>query len=355
MYRLHEVKDVTINGQNRLESLTIRKIFTKEDIAAAHLAGKELVDEVTELQAFTLLTCSSKSCDPDLFTAINDSGIVFDGGVVVNKDFRTVDPNIYAVGDFTVFSRVHIKEEPHFQLNSRELGLYVGSIILEQELSSTMKSECQFNPKNGLPIFVHPRSCSIYVAGDKLFYQSRLGKDFHDCHVLLTGDLQSERLCALKLDPFGVVVEVAYLGKSAVEVRNLSKLVGWHESYLNEAIHCFEEGDVSDWIQFFREEWATAIYHDKFGEFVEATRDVLATDKGTYSLLDSVTDALEASTENDVVIEEWKKAIGPRGQFLDDNTKRIVEMQTMDYLRSNKAMLTRFSVPMKKSEAKAEK
>ena len=163
---------------------------------------------------------------------------------------------------------------------------------------------------------MHPRSANVYVAGGKLFYQSKLGKDFHDCHVLLTGDLQSERLCALKLDPFGVVVEVAYLGKSAVGVRNLSKLVGWHESYLNEAIHSFEEGDVSDWIDFFREEWATAIYHDKFGKFVEATRDVLATsDKGTYSLLDSVTDALEASTENDVVIEEWKKAIGPRGQF----------------------------------------
>ena len=54
MYRLHEIKDVTINSQNRLESVTIRKLFTKEDIAAAHLAGKELVDEVTELQSLHL-------------------------------------------------------------------------------------------------------------------------------------------------------------------------------------------------------------------------------------------------------------------------------------------------------------
>ena len=355
VHRLHDVKDVTINDQNRLESVTIRKLFTKEDMAAARLAGKEMVEELVEVPAFTLLTCTSKSCDPDLFTAINESGIVFDGGVVVNKDFRTVDPNIYAVGDFSVFSRVHVKEEPHLQHNSRELGLYVGAVILEQHLHSTIKPECEFKPKSGLPDFVQPRSLSVYVAGGKLFYHAKLSKEYHDCNVLLTGDLQSDRMCALKLDPFGVVVEVAYLGKSTVEARNLSKLVGWHESYLNEAIHSYEEGVVTDWIDFFREEWACAIYHDKFGEFVEATRAVLASDKGTYTILDSVVEALEASTENDVVIEEWKKAIGPRGQFLDENTKRIVEMQTVDYLRSNKAMLTRFSIPTKKSEAKSEK
>ena len=81
----------------------------------------------------------------------------------------------------------------------------------------------------------------------------------------------------------------------------------------------------------------------------------MASDKGTYTILDNVTEALEASTENDVVLEEWKKAIGPRGQFLDENTKRIVEMQTVDYLRSNKAMLTRFSIPTKKSKEREKK
>ena len=111
---------------------------------------------------------------------------------------------------------------------------------------------------------------------------------------------------------------------------------------------------VTDWIDFFREEWASAIYHDKFAEFVDTTRAVLASDKGTYTILDNVTEALEASTENDVVLEEWKKAIGPRGQFLDENTKRIVEMQTVEYLRNNKAMLTRFSIPTKKSKESKE-
>eukprot|EP01037_Dinobryon_pediforme_P018940 gene18940-19279_t len=43
----------------------------------------------------------------DVFTAINESGLVFDGGLVVDQSFRTVDPVIYGVSNYTRFSRKH--------------------------------------------------------------------------------------------------------------------------------------------------------------------------------------------------------------------------------------------------------
>ena len=70
----------------------------------------------------------------------------------------------------SAFLVVCVKEEPHHHHNSRELGLYVGSVLLEQHLHSTIKPMCEFKPKNGLPDFVQPRCFSVYVAGGKLFY-----------------------------------------------------------------------------------------------------------------------------------------------------------------------------------------
>ena len=37
------------------------------------------------IECSTLLLCSNYQCDVDVFTAVNESGLVYDGGVVVNE------------------------------------------------------------------------------------------------------------------------------------------------------------------------------------------------------------------------------------------------------------------------------
>ena len=61
----------------------------------------------------TLLLVDKFSCDVELFTAINEAGVVFDGGLIVNKDFITNDSYIYGVGDFTRFSRRYKNSQLH--------------------------------------------------------------------------------------------------------------------------------------------------------------------------------------------------------------------------------------------------
>ena len=157
-------------------------------------------------------------------------------------------------------------------------------------------------------------------------------------------------MCALKLDSFGRVIEICYIGKSDVEARNLSKLIGVHESFLNSAMHSYEEGKVEDWIEWFRGEWCSALYHDKLSQMNESIREALSTDKGTYTTLDKVQDAIDASTENEKLNEEWNACIGPGGSNLESSTRRIVEHSTVDYLRSNKVMLNRFALPQAKAK-----
>jgi hypothetical protein len=201
-----------------------------------------------------------------------------------------------------------------------------------------------------MPQFKQPRAVVTPIAGGKWYFDAKLSREAFDSNVMISGDITSDRMCAVKVDSLGVLVEICYIGKSEVEARNLSKLVGLHESYLNSASASYEEGKVEDWIDFLRGEWATAVYHDKFAELAESIRASLSTDKGTYTIMDKVQDALDASTENDRVNEEWKKAIGPRGEHLEPGTKRIVETSTVDYLRANKIMLTRFALPQAKKK-----
>lgn len=59
-----------------IESVSIRIFPQKNSIMGPK-------DEIIECS--TLLLCSNYQCDVDVFTAVNESGLVYDGGVVVDE------------------------------------------------------------------------------------------------------------------------------------------------------------------------------------------------------------------------------------------------------------------------------
>lgn len=74
-----------------------------------------------------LLLCGdTPNTDPDVFRAANNSGLVYDGRLVVDSMFRTSDPAVLAGGSLTKFSRVHGAGVPrHEKYNAREVGTVV--------------------------------------------------------------------------------------------------------------------------------------------------------------------------------------------------------------------------------------
>ncbi len=336
LHRNYKVIDVKLSSYGSIEGLIIQNLAEGAD------------DEPIEIPCFSLLCCNQKYCDPDVFAAVNDCGIVYDGGIVVDQDFRTVDENVYAVGEFTRFSRMYSKEPLHKLYCSYEMGRFCAKRILNNHLHCPQEA-LDLAP-NKMPRFNLPHTCLHPMPGGKWYFNSKVAAEAEDGNVLITGDIKTNNMCALKLDSFCRVVEICFIGKTEVEARNLSKLIGVHESFLNSALNAYEEGKVEDWIEWFRQEWFTALYHDGLGQMNENIRAALGTDKGTYTTLDRVQDAVDASTENEKLHEEWSALIGPRGCKLEGNTKRIVETSTVDYLRSNKVMLNRFALPQAKSK-----
>lgn len=115
---------------------------------------------------------------------------------------------------------------------------------------------------------------------------------------MVTGGTETGTITVVKVDAFGQIVEISYIGPDPIEGRNIGRLVGWHESFLNNACFTFECGQISDWIVFFRQPWASLIYHDNFTAFAGGLKDVLQFDKGMFLLNDKLLEVAETCKDD---------------------------------------------------------
>lgn len=72
---------------------------------------------------------------------LNNAGLVFDGRLVINKNFQTNDPSIYAAGPMTKYKRVLYADQWRHEFVSRqEIG--------ERLAQMTMNELCTGRPDN---------------------------------------------------------------------------------------------------------------------------------------------------------------------------------------------------------------
>jgi hypothetical protein len=93
----YEIVDVQLTKFGSIESVLLKSIVAEadpDDLASGSGSGSgsgagggAAAAEIPmlSLPCFSLLCAGAKYCDSDVFTAINDCGIVFDGGVVVDQ------------------------------------------------------------------------------------------------------------------------------------------------------------------------------------------------------------------------------------------------------------------------------
>ena len=104
------------------------------------------------------------------------------------------------------------------------------------------------------------------------------------------------------LDAKGFVIGLTYYGMVPIPFKNYKSLYGVHEKYLNRLIARFDEGIITDFIQyplktnarFFNETWALPIFHDTFQSFIKDMRQQVVSHyaKETTPLIDEIRDKL---------------------------------------------------------------
>lgn len=335
------------------------------------------------LPCCAMLCCSHEQCDVDIFAAINDTGLVYDGGVVVDEFFRTVDPSIYAVGPMTKYSRRYKDQIPHKRCNARELGAFVARDILSRHLTVAGGSSNDFTTGFGFhdsmakapsvecisfEAFRMPVILAGVFPGNVDFFISSLPERKVCSKIdryLISGPKEdlSQRASGVTLDALGVCCEIVsaqrmFPSSSATDrtvAEDIGPLVGWHESYLNSAMYAFECAHVVDWVEFLSGPWAETLRCDRFPALCAIIRKSLHSDKGMIAVLDSVMENAEITDDNLAVMNARRSILGDRGSYLEESTKNVVVSHTIDFLRKNKSLFPNILIPMPKGTGKGKK
>ena len=99
IYPGHVVVDVHLTSHSFLQGIRLEnKLFDVKPVSTDErddefgddngrmgAAPSDVSPQFVTLECATLLCCVVKSCDADVFAAINESGLVYDGGVVVDE------------------------------------------------------------------------------------------------------------------------------------------------------------------------------------------------------------------------------------------------------------------------------
>ena len=143
----------------------------------------------------------------------------------------------------------------------------------------------------------------------------------------------------------GAVHSIVYLGPTPVAALNWLQLVGLPEAAINRLASRYDEGIVPDLPAFLEQNWAVALYHDRFGEFRAALRLELESDADMQALLDGARPAAVGGEQLKVADFLAK---------LPEPKRALVHARLLDYIQTNQSHLDMYLVPssaiMKKME-----
>jgi len=238
---------------------------------------KEKELEKSQVKSNLVIFATQFSINPNLFSVLMSAGIVFDGGIVIDASFKTNDPSIFSVGPIAKFSRGFKSSKTQLALhNTHECGVMLASSLIDWLEPGRNDREMMVHPASDvLPSLKLPHSLSCIVpssrgptSSDHIFISTLPSLTFHPSSSSFGGkenDLNIENESSrkegddegivstqlysrsedgkssalLELDQYGMVRKIAYSGHNPVEGRNLGRIVGWHESYLNQALTSF--------------------------------------------------------------------------------------------------------------------
>ncbi|OXU32045.1 hypothetical protein TSAR_004343 [Trichomalopsis sarcophagae] len=196
-------------------------------------------EEIIDCDA--LLSFQNKRPCYKTFLAISRAGLVFDGRLVIDAEFRTNDRCVFAAGTMTKYSRkLRIsKLSPHAQYNRIEVGEKLAENLVSRIASDNKKDE---DLRLGLPgyTFREPVVASCLLPGG-----------YRYLHVRKPGVLNT----------------VEDLDKEDFDIQNMISLYGRHEAMLNDLKRRFVNSEIGDFFAYFNEPWAAALFSDDFDEF----------------------------------------------------------------------------------------
>lgn len=142
--------------------------------------------ETVTIPAALLLCAADRDVDPRFFKAVDDSGIVYDGRLVLSHTFNATDPAVFGGGSVAKFSRRYRTEVPLSKYDSREVGAAVAASVLHylrtggRPTGSRSSSNSAPSPSpEMLPAFAKPKVTRAVLPGNLYYVRARLPLAVH--------------------------------------------------------------------------------------------------------------------------------------------------------------------------------
>ncbi|EDW02631.1 cilia- and flagella-associated protein 61 [Drosophila grimshawi] len=263
------------------------KIQTHSDLIFSHWMQHGTANFILEVVFTKFSSKKVFKCDCDIFISFDEgnmdtytkewlmeSEITLSGSkILVNKEFQTNDPDIYAAGTF-----IEIKDYLNHQyqyVSERETAIKLMH-ILKLNASDTF-----FEDKYSQPTFFKallPLGYFIFKVTMPCRY---LASKIIGCSSYTLTSYHKNTFCRIGLTSKMIVDEIVIVTKEDQDFDYLEHFCGKHESMLNNLKARHQNGQIKCLMRFLREPWTELLMHDDFNDFqVENHRMLLPMIKG---------------------------------------------------------------------------
>ena len=265
----------------------------------------------------------------DCFEASNDQSLVYDGRLVVDGRFRTNDHCIFAAGPVVKHQRKLRTPMLVSCYNSREVGNRLAACLLPVlDPASAFDRDEQL----ALAPYLKPKATGALVIGRQQFFvveqptqygKHAIGADGNLISEITGRELttnvtaqqhsQSTDYTRITLNRCGCICSLLHFGDTVVEHQNWICLYGLPETVVNRLTSRYDEGIIVNIVQFLREDWAMALYHDGFVSFLKTLGENMGDDDSVNSVKSRVQARLDLGEfKVDLEIRKLVEASGHR-------------------------------------------
>ncbi|CAG9857665.1 unnamed protein product [Phyllotreta striolata] len=324
--------------------------------------------KMLEQECLAMFMFHEKEISPRMYKVLNSAGLVYDGRLVISAECQTNDPNIFAAGTLTKYSRKYHGPTMTHKFYSRvevgrRLGIQIRNMLIQQKVRKWSQESAvgwNFHIERGdlvVPRYQDPlmRYCrlpggiyylSIVKPGKRMPLETAVSME-HYGQVLITGtckNIAKQGYFRLHLNQYKRVETITCLHVQPIDYYNLYCLWGKHEKLLNNLMLRFEMVLITDLFEYFKQPWVYAIYHEKFNNLMDELNMLMTSSIGSSE--ESIINVLINLYKKN----KWRPLPKEDKEYLEKTFRalgysRIIEQKVLKFIKANMQHLPMYAHP----------
>uniref|UniRef100_A0A1A9Z0I7 DUF4821 domain-containing protein n=1 Tax=Glossina pallidipes TaxID=7398 RepID=A0A1A9Z0I7_GLOPL len=225
-------------------------------------------DKTIEIECDLFVCFEDKYLSKETITMLEMTGLAMESGrVLVNNQFQTSDPFVYALGKF-----IKHREPPNHQylfVNPKEavtkLMVYLGWNSEPKEVEEKYSTPAYFQAQLPMGYYM------VKLAAPKRYLARHLSNEYG----FRMTTYENREFARVRLNNLGYVEEIVVVTEKFQDFDFLKYFCGRHELLLNNLKSRWYLKEITNFIDFFQEPWVELIMNDHFKKLQEYNKQLI--------------------------------------------------------------------------------